>query len=63
MQIIVKTSYCDISEDIGVSDVLYIARDTGFAYIWETPEYYHVAKELFFIDVLPAPSVARPEYL
>jgi hypothetical protein len=63
MKIIVKPSYCDIAESVGASDTLYIARDTGFAYIWETPEYYHIAKELLFVDTLPAPSVARPEYL
>jgi hypothetical protein len=63
MQIIIKPSYCDIAEDVGESDTLYIARDTGFAYVWETPNYYHVARELLFVDTLPAPDTARPEYL
>jgi archaellum component FlaG (FlaF/FlaG flagellin family) len=63
LNIIIKPSYCDIFIEPCTENTLWIARDTGFAYICENGEFFHVGKELYFCDSLPPFNQARPEYL
>jgi hypothetical protein len=63
VELIIKPSYCNIVESAGKADTFYVARDTGFLYLWEGAEYYHVAKELLFVVSLPPTKDAIPDYL